>query len=95
MRGRGARVSAACPFDGDPANVVLEILSPGKTAHHPRRPEKVVRPADGRFTVPLNQNKPMSHRWSWGVNTSVFSTQEIKATFFREFPIWVKMSVLD
>jgi hypothetical protein len=22
----------ACPFDGDPANVVLEILSPGKTA---------------------------------------------------------------
>jgi hypothetical protein len=45
--------------------------------------------------VPLNQNKRMSHRWSWGVNTSVFSTQEIKATFFREFPIWVKMSVLD
>src|SRR5208337_62380 len=34
----------------------------------------------------------MSHRWSWGVNTSVFSTQEIKATFFREFPIWVKMT---
>src|SRR6266478_5498086 len=44
MRGGGARVSAACPFDSDPANVVLEILSPGKTAHHPRRPEKVVRP---------------------------------------------------
>jgi hypothetical protein len=30
--GEGCPRSAACPFDGDPANVVLEILSPGKTA---------------------------------------------------------------
>ena len=44
MRGGVPAVSAACPFDGDPENVVLEILSPGKTAHHPRRAEKVVRP---------------------------------------------------
>ena len=24
---------------------------------------------DGRFTVPLNQNKRISHRWSWDVRT--------------------------
>ena len=32
-------VSAACPFDGDPENVVLEILSPGKrpTSSHEGR----------------------------------------------------------